>query len=286
MLPLTYWRTLVGSISNPHYYRESLPKSWWFSLRFFLISMMIIGLVLSAAIIKINFPQYQSQLKDIVQELANNFPADLELKWEQNQLTSNYSAPILVNYPSTFQPPTEFPEKALIILPNHNDQSVPQDVPASSLMVANQSQLFLTDFKGNWSHIPLADLPGLEQPLTLNQQTLPQFQENMNLFIDSSLQTSRHILPIALPVVIVVTQFFDSLFYALIGFIGLRFFSKQHTFRRIWQISLHLCVIAFALSQLAAYLYPKNELPLYALTFWILFSLVSWNLNQKATSST
>lgn len=281
-----YWNTLVGSMTSPIFYREILKQSWWFSFRFYVITMLVIGLILSVTMIKVDFPRYQQQLQQILQEAQTNYPADLEIKWDQTHLSTSQTEPVQVTYPSSWTRPADFPERVLIIDPDSElVNGSPANLAHSALAVVTSQQLFLTDFKGQWSELALKELPGFDQAFVINQANFPNLTQAISHRFDQILAIVQKILPWVLPILIVMAQFFDALLYASIGFFMLRLFSKTLSFSQVWQIALHLTIIAFSINQLANYLYQQNLIFLYPLTFWVLFIVVIWNLEKKTAKT-
>ena len=236
------------------------------------------------AMIKIDFPPYQRRLAEILTEAETNFPSSLTIDWNRAELTLNQTEPLVVPYPTAVTKPAEFPQALLLIVPISSLSSnlkPPDNLPMSALAVVTQQQLFLTDFQGGWSQIALADLPGFDQPFHLNRQTLPEIKQALSSRLELIFQRAKQILPVLLPMLVIISQFFSSIFYALIGFLMLRLINKPLPWIKVWQIALHLTVVALSVQQLTNYLYQANSLPLYSLTFWSLFILIGWGQKPR-----
>src|SRR5258708_5686507 len=116
MKPRTYLRTLINTFSSAQYYRDILNAPFTFSLRFFVLSYIFIGIIAAILFASVDVPRYQQIANASLQELQSSYPSDLKLSWNGDALSSSAQQPLTVPYPHAYHPDTAIPFLAVLDL--------------------------------------------------------------------------------------------------------------------------------------------------------------------------
>ncbi len=276
MKPSTYIKTLWGSISSPQFYIFVLNKKLFFSIRFFIISYILIGLIISGIIVTVDFPEYKRMTQQVRDELIEQYPNDLLLTWDNQTLSTSSNNPVLVDYPSIIDKKDRIYKKLAIIDPslpiNQNDDfsTVSDHVATSSAIVVTDSMLLVRSAK-NWNSFFLQELPGFETPFSLSKENLPQISQQIVSLIQSALDVIKYLVPIFFPLLLLVSRVINILIDAILAYLVFRLWNKNLSYWKILQVGLHVAIPAEIIAQTTGYVYGPQEIPMFALTFWILF---------------
>ncbi len=281
MTPKQYWHILTGSLTQPTFYVQVLNQPFRRSLQFFLISSVLLGIASAWLMIQYRFPEYQRMFKEVTQEISQNYPDELSIQWQDQTLSTSNQEPLMIPYPHFFQAkPTQV---AMVIDPSLDTtqfDQLNQRLPASSLSVVGSTQLLINDGLGNWSVLALADLPYFDQNFTINQQTLPGVLDQANHHFQQLLQLISPTLYVIWPLIYMFKNAWIILWYAIVGQFILSWYGKNFGFKKIYQLSLHLIVVAQLVEIVGQYLYPDLTFSLLSLTFWCLFIALSFTLKR------
>lgn len=271
-----YLTALQATLTQPDYYIDILNQNVWSSVKFLLTSYLLIGLVVSLIIVQIDIPRYQSQFTQAMEELKKYYPPTLEIKWENNQLSSNSSEPIKVNFPSMVEKKYRFKENLALVNPQLETPS--DNEPA--FFILTRDQLWFQDNDQSWNKIPLSILPGFQTPLVINQQSLDTVTHGWQQTMQSLLNKLKFLVPIFFPVLLLLSRLITNIVDALLIFLMTRISYRKFSFPKIWQISLHVMVVAEIVSQITGYLYPRLNLEMYSITYWVWFAAVLFKLKN------
>ena len=271
-----YFTALQSTLTQPDYYLEILNQNVWSSVKFLLISYLLIGLLVSLIIVQVDIPKYQSQFAQAMEELKTNYPPRLEIKWENNQLTTNSPEPVKVNYPSVVEPKYRLQENLALINPQLDTPG--ENEPA--FFIFSQDKLWFQDNAQSWNQLPLTAIPGFQNPLVINHQSLDTVIQGWQQTVTSILTKLKFLVPIFFPVLLLLSRLIANIIDVLLIFLMSRISFRKFSFPKIWQISLHVMVVAEIVSQITGYLYPHLNLQMYSITYWVWFAAVLFKLKN------
>lgn len=272
----TYWHVLTQSLTSTSYYLELIKGRFGFSLRFFVISIIVLGLSTAARINHRQLPMINGQLMKSLKQLETNYPPDLELIWTGHQLEISPPQELAVPYPvATNQLLPELPSNLSYLVPE--PKSI-DEISYSSLLVLTPDQLFVNDLRHNWTQADLKlFLP--EERIVINQATLPQRLAQTETWLDQAFKQLKQANYVVSPLVLLILRSWVGLLHGVLIFLLLRLNQIKLEFRKSIQLSLHIIVMAEVVFQLSAWLYPQLTLPMFSLAFWLI--LVYILLSQR-----
>lgn len=270
-------------MTSPKKYIYFLNQSWRWSLKFFVTTMILIGLLRSAALIAIDVPVLLSQLDQASHELAAAYPSDLVIHWDQNQLSispENY-LPIKVPY---FEP---WKEDALSDFVSVINPSLPNDggeltkeFEVSTLTVVTSDQLWLNISPGLWNTLPLRDLPKFDQSFEMTSENKSEFLEAWSKYLQTSITDFKWFVFLFFPMGLLISRLMVSLVNTFLAYLLLQIWGKDLKFSKVWQLVLHLLIPTEIIGQISEYAYADLEWSIYSLSFWLLFSVMMWYLKD------
>ena len=283
MKPKTYWHVLFNSSTLPSYYLAILNTKLKFSLRFFLVSYVLLSVLATILFATIQVPHWETQLKSSAQEAATNFPNDLKIMWDGKMLSSTNKQPLAISYPHAF--PHENLPSTFAYLDTTTDSldAVNHKTQANALFVITQHHLYVNGAEKSSSNLELNQVYGFEKPFTVTKTTIGGYAQNVSSFIQQALEGAIIFYPFGFFVLMVITRLFSLLLDSVLIFYVLRLFQKPFPYWKIYQVSLHICVVAEFVELLTTRFIPSNQLPMFALAFWGYAIFIFSNLrNVKA----
>jgi hypothetical protein len=155
MRPKTYWHTISNLFTSPKYYLEILKAPFWFSFRFFVISMFILGLTWAWKINQKIIPAFQQQVNSSLDEIEANYPAELEISWQDHQLESSINEIIEIPYPSSVELNPQFPPIFGYFIPEDiSSEQFSVKFSQKSLLVVTNNKFFINNLQGTWADFP------------------------------------------------------------------------------------------------------------------------------------
>ncbi len=277
----TYWHTITHSLTSPQYYLEILRAPFGFSVRFFLISMIFLGLSLAWQINQKLIPSLHQHFNIILDEINANYPQQLSLTWNKGQLSSSTTQIIEIAYPSFIDLEPDLPPTL--------GYFIPEDVSASqlttildqeSMFVITKHNFLVNDFQGTWAEIPLVELLPSTQ-LILDKDTsaklITQFKQKLVTFIYLAKRLNFIIVPIGL----IIAKFWRSFLESMLIFLFFRLNKIKLKFSHALKLSLHLTVIAEIINQLAHWIYPQVQISMFFLAYWSIFGYIFWTQKKQ-----
>lgn len=288
----TYLKTLRKTLFEPSYYLDILQANWWFSLRFFVISFLLLGLSLALRLIYVEIPLFSQKVEQATIELEENYPDDLVITWDQKELRlfrktedeqlEALTTPLVVDYPQAFDVgKLDLPEK-LVTFTNRDGElsDITQDSRLSLLTVTNH-QLFFNAGNDQFQEINLKELFLPIEKITIDQQSLPTLNERFNQQLTTTVRELNTFLPLILPPLFIFLSLGLSLWKTLLAFILLRIYGLKLTLGKAWQWTLHVSVAAELINQLSRLISPDHRLAMFSISFWIIFTFVLLTQRKK-----
>jgi hypothetical protein len=271
----SYISLLLNSFSSSAPYVELLRASFWKTMGFFWVSMLIIGLSLAARFQFKTVPYIKHVIHSTSTEISENYPQDLTFSWSGERLDMSLNSPLEIAYPSSSPRRLPFPETLGYISPEEiNIGDFERQFDKMSLLVITPTQLYVSDLQDDWTQFPLSSL--LAANFTINQQNLPQHLEQTQSFLINQLRFVSVLAWIGLPIWLAINQLITCFILGLFMTFAFRLHQMKVSFWKSWQLALHIAVIAEAINQLSLWLYPNTDFPMYSLAFWLIFAFVVW----------
>lgn len=233
----------------------------------------------------VQIPVWQQQVATSLRELQTNYPADLIIAWDMQQLNMTPSEPLAIQYPSHLTVNGDvFPPLLAFLYPHDVAEAefVPL-LPSRSLAVVTPTTLFINQTSGGWNQLPLSSLPGFEQPFALNQQNLPDYITRWQSSSDSVLAVVAGASWFFWPVSLVVSRLWLSVFDGLLLYVLLQFNRLYLPIKKVWQLVIHVLITASVVELIASWIYPQLDLPLLTITTWVvlIYFVLSLRLRQR-----
>jgi hypothetical protein len=287
MRPRTFAHALLNTFTSVQYYGNVLRAPLWFSVRFFLIALLCLGITRAAHVQTTLVPVWRQQSTAIIEQVEREFPAEVEISWNGRVLQTRDEQTIAVPYPDALQPlPDVWPPVLAYIIPQPlTADEVGATVPQRSFLVVSQDNLYVSDSRGSWSEMPLNALLSFDQPFTLSRETLPEHLETAHQWNETFWQWAQWGLAAFSLFYVVIVGTWLAVIEAVFAYFVLRLAGFGITYLKALQISLHLVVVAETVSQGVIWLYGPSELPIFSLTFWLLFAYIVWNLRSQFSAS-
>ncbi|MFZ1721223.1 MAG: hypothetical protein WAU07_01835, partial [Microgenomates group bacterium] len=262
MRPRTYIKTFINSISSAEYYREVLNAPLWFSLRFFLISLFLIGVIETYFFLTKTVPLAEQILIETAEEAKANFPNDLMVSWNGSTLTS--SNPILeISYPSSVNSQAlELPNTLATLRTEVSTLSTQELEHIPSLLVITSSNVYIQDSEGNWKSRSLDSVLPPDESFVLTK-------ENSASSIDvvtEAFQMIRGILLVLGTTIMVLIAIAGTLailiLESFLGFLLVRLYGVSLSLRQVFQLGLHIMVPAHIAHTVALFSLPEHTFPI------------------------
>jgi hypothetical protein len=270
MKPRTYWHTLTSSLTSPGYYQEVLRAPFHFSLRFFLLSVALIGLIIGYHWTN-SFSEFiREHRQAILQDAVTHFPAEGHIVWNGDRLSASPD-PFIIYTPGPFKQRWPRLPDHLAVITNNTDTSpgeISRELGITSLAMLSPNTLHLRG-KNEWAEFSLQRLLQ-DQLLLINQTTLERHLHVVTDWIDSTLPVLQFVGPLTTALALILHRLWIALIESILVFLLFRINQIAIPFAKSYQLALHLLVPAEIVHQVTKLLYPNLEISLLSLTFWIL----------------
>jgi hypothetical protein len=273
MRPLSYFRALWNTLTSPLYYIDILNAPLNFSVRFFLLSYFLLAVIGIGVFWTLFLPQYQKDISRSFTELQENFPSDLRLTWDGQQLQANSPNPIEVHYPSFFHWDALPASLGYINVHTSDPKQFSEQLPKKSMFVVTQDTLFINQNESGWSPLPLQEAPGFQQPFILDKASLSEFIPQWENFLTTTLRIVSVILPLFFMAILVPVRLVSILLEVILLFYVFQVMGKKFPFGKVYQLALHVLVVSEIVHLFSTFII-KTDLPMFEITFWAYFSII------------
>ena len=127
----TFFRTLAKSATSPKYYAEVVQAKFSFSLKFFFFYFFLYALLGIAYLTPMVFLPMNREVKKLPDKILEAYPAELEVKIKDGQVSTNVQEPYSIPFPTNLFPVKSLPSEAYL------------DVGGTRQPIANLSNLDL-----------------------------------------------------------------------------------------------------------------------------------------------
>lgn len=282
MIGVAYLRALWLSLSTPRYYLAVIREPFYRSAGFLLISCLWLGII-NAFFFNIKvIPFLESAISQTATEVITHFPQHLILNWDTLRLRVQPAELVPISFP------TALPiDRSLLppVLGYISPQEIRVDdfntLPTSSFIVVTPTRLYVSD-QQSWNEVPLAELPGFDQPLTVSASTIGQiatgWQERSQLLL-RWLSRSSFVLA---PLFLFITTIWSCILNSLLLYFFLRLSGTRLKLISLLKISSHVAVAGLIAGQFQQWLYPTLSLPLFSLCYWGYFIWIMLIIRRQA----
>jgi len=286
MHPLTYWKNLVGSLTSINWYFSLLSRPLSFSLRFFFLSCLLLGVATALKFNLVVIPTWQDQLTASLAELQAHYPPALIISWDNQVLSLTPAESISVQYPSQVSVDTDiFPSLLGYFSPQDLAESeLERELPSRSLFLITPSSLFVNESGGGWNQLPLTTIPGFDQPFTITAQSLPEYIATWQSIGDSVLTVIAWLNWLFWPLSLIVTRLWISLFDTFLFYFLLQLNRFRVPFKKAWQIVLHVLITASIIELVTNWLYADLGIPMLTVSTWMILVYLVLSLRSRQKS--
>lgn len=243
----TFFHSFVKSITSPEYYREVLKVRAWFSWQYFIVLNFLIAIVMAVVVM---VPVAMFDLSWLADKVAATYPAELEVRLEDGQLSVNQELPYTVSLPSQmewFDEETELGFKHLVTFTSDEEFfGVPEFDAYESLAVVTESTAYFLDQDqpGSIRSYTFDEL-GSEARFTLNSDLVQQVK---SWFLDTKIVKHKLYVP-ALGAAALMLLFPAMLLWRMWALVFLSFFlwlltkvafkSAELSYGQLYKVGLH-----------------------------------------------
>ena len=288
MRPRTFWHVWWNTLTSPSYYRQIMRAPLWLSVRFFLMSYVLISLISTLILGVFTRPLFLGRMNEQLDQFGRDYPANVALIWTGSELQSTtdlHNSPLVFEYPSGIS--QTYPTDHLVTVdPSLTLDTIHESATAeASLMVIGKTELLVTQFGDVWSGFPLKEI-WTDQAFTVNQASLPGMLQKIK---DGVLEISKVVLVVypALFFILSLLARLPGIFIdAFLITVLLRLAQRKVNFGKVFQLALHLSVVAHFVAVLTQA--TQTTLPMYQITFWIYLLIVAqalWMSSQPTAKS-
>jgi len=279
----TYWHTISNLFTSPQYYLEIFKAPFGFSLRFFIISMVFLGLSLTWRVNQKLIPSLQHQTNIALDEAVTNYPAELEITWNKNQLKSSTTETIKIAYPSSMEKSSGLPPTLGYFIPeNFSSTQFSNRLEQESLFVVTDRNFFINNLQGDWTKAPLTELLPTAD-VVLNKNTSAEFISKLKQELGKIASFIKKLNFIIIPIGLIIARLWMSFFESILLFLFFKLNKLSLKFSKIIQFSLHLVVVAEIINQVASWLYPNIQVSMLTLAYWSIFGYIFWTQKKYFT---
>lgn len=93
---MNFLKTIQNSIYSPGFYKEIPKKTFWQSLRYFLLLILLLTVMNIITLFQPLFIETPKQIENFVQQAINCFPDDLEIKISAGEVSTNVEEPYFI----------------------------------------------------------------------------------------------------------------------------------------------------------------------------------------------
>jgi len=280
----TFAHAFSKSLTHLNYYRELLNTRFSFSLKYFWVFSLCIGLVTTISTSIVLLPGLNKIIARVDKRLVALYPQDLVIKIENGRLTTNAPEPLSIPIPYelfTDTPPAISDQKQTFLLTIDTDAPIDDFNKYNSLIFANSRNLALVDRDGTYRIYDLKEAPDMTVDRPLVEKYYDQFRPLLNYIPALLVLVLTLVFILFLPLTRLVSLLFLSLFLLLAA----KVMNLTLSFSKIYQIGLHSLTLP-VLIQIALSSFQLNiPVPFFFSIMFILYNLVIFaTLKQPPTS--
>ncbi len=276
----TFFYVLKKSLTSPSYYEDIIKAPFSFSLKFFYFYFFLYSLIGTAFIIPKLIP-LKTLVLALPSKLEKIYPAALEIKIDKGQVSTNVVEPYffsLKDMEKIFQDNDVLGAKTPVIR-NFlviDTKAIIEDFSAyETVALLTKNNLVMQDAEnGGFRVYPLADVPNL----TINQQMVKDLTRQMIPWVQ---KVVVYLVPFLALLIFLglflffpFCLFFALLFYALLAWFLGKILSFPLTYKKAYQISIHLIILPTTIFGLFGFLSINLSFPFLQTVMMIIMTLI------------
>jgi len=278
-----------NSLTAPRFYLEVLNRPLSFSWRFFLISFVLLSFIATSFFVLFDIPSWQSHTNKIAQQIQQDYQSNLSFQWDNHNLATQPNKSLVVPYPKDLPSLTNTNQLALIdtqVSDVHEALAANKTDSLEPLTVITSNKIFVSDLSGNWSALNLSDSPFFENPWTLNKQNLPAVISQAKNQINHLFVLAEFVYPFAFMLLTTLTTLFTIAIDSLLVFYIIKLFRRGFPYRKVFQLSLHVAIIAELVQLVTQRIDTVNQFTnatqfnMFTLTYWAYMMIILWTLRS------
>lgn len=240
---------IKNSIYSPEYYKEVLQKPMSYSVKYFFKFILILAFVLAVVYSFIFIPRLKAFVDNFGIEAVNVFPGDLKVEIKNGQAFSDSIQPYFIKVPQGFESKEDQPKfDNFIVIDTNNNFDLEKFNSYNTFAILNKDSI--TYFQNKKITVqPLKDVPNF----VADKQSLANLINQVTPF-------ARFIYPI-IPVGLFLGNFVAFIFYllymifgALIIWLVLKIKNIKTTYKKSYQLGLHLLTPAIIINTVLGFL--------------------------------
>lgn len=277
----SFFDHLKGTFTSPIYYLYVPHFSWWTSASLFFLGMSISGLLFTAHLGLRMIPKFYEQT---LAQLTANYPHDVKIDWDTQQLmvtpTQTHSVPYHEVIDASTRQTLKLPNYLLWFSPSEvTDAELLQEPINQHLLVLSPRTVNLQNVSGQWTSIPLVDVPGFEEGFSITDANKSALQEKIGYLF--TVLTPLVLLSVALvsPFLLGILTIVAGILEIFLLYLLLQLNRFRLTFSQTLKLALHILAVSQVVTQLTLLLYGSMPLPILSIAFWAisLYLILSWN---------
>jgi len=238
-----FFSVLMKSFSSPSYYTEIVKQPFGFSLTFFLVFSLIYGLAASLVIAPPPLKQISQIMNGLPDKLNSIFPSELEITITHGEVSTNVSEPYSISMQAV--------GAAFPTIP------APDPVPVSGNLLVIDTKASANDFSSYKTFILLTKnslvvqdnnafkvypLTGIED-MVINKSVFQELIATASPFFKWVVPAVAAIIVVSLLVFLPSNSMTYLLFFSLVGLLVAKIMSLNLSYKKTYQIGMHLIVI-------------------------------------------
>lgn len=259
----TFIRTYTKSLTEPSYYLDVLKADFSFSLKYFLFFFLLVSII-STIDFAINVkPKISEFSRDAIHELTTNYPPDLVIAIKDSTLqVEGTDEPLLVPFPGFMAEP-ELTSTYDYLLTIDSTEDFPRH---NSLFTLAKSDLIIRETDGSKRSVPYSEM---NTDLTINKSAISLLTSSAQSVIDRIVAFSPFFYWLAVLIFAPLVAILTLLIYSLILWVGINAGVGDFTYKKSYQLGLHLITFAETAYIAQNLLFPAISFPqLYSIAFF------------------
>lgn len=270
-----FFYVFKNSLMHSHYYLHIVRAPLISSLKYFLVFFVLVGIYQNLNLYFNFLPKLKVETIRIIDEARKNFPYDLEVTYDDGELNSNVN-PLYLSFPSNLErvQGLTYKNDQFIAIDNSFDSNNVANLASNSAFAIGKTQIFLKNYENNWSQqglklINLFDLFEIKN-FNLNYQTIGQQSEQVKSYLLDLYEKLFYLIFLTWPFFLIISKLFLSLFESLFVFFFFRIFDLDLSYKKVWQISLHVFTISQLITLIGQKIYDFDLGFLFSLSYWLI----------------
>jgi|GEM_PF-984261 len=281
MRPNTYLSTLWNTITSPKYYIDILNTKFGFSVRFLLVSYLLLAAVSGVLFALFDAADLQQKVDQSIQKVSTEFPANYSAEWNGLKIVPTSTAGATTTLTLPLPALREFQQSPPLLAQLNPTVTSVAEIAAHtqkpSFFFIGNHELYMSQPNDTWKTMPLTALLPTSS-FHLDKQAVSQYIPSVQQQVDQSLKLLPFLISIVFFFLTLPLRLISMCLDTLLIYLVVRMTGLPISFKKAVQLSLHIMVVAEIISLLTATV--AQDLPMFSLTFWLYTLIVYWQLRH------